>query len=177
MMMKRHLLGWLWAGLCIACGPSLAGGAHEHGAVKLDVAVEGNTLSIGLDVPLDNLLGFERAPRSEAERKAAADVLARLRSPGTLFAADAAAQCTPGEAQVHAPVLEPGAAAAGPDEHADLEASYTFKCAQPQHLRTLDVGLFEAYRRIRRIDVQVAGPKGQSKVTLKRPARVVKLVR
>jgi hypothetical protein len=177
-MMKRHPVRWLWAGLCIICGPSLAAsGAHEHGAVKLDVAVEGDTLAIELEVPLDNLLGFERAPRSQAERKAAADVLARLRNPGELFTADAAAQCTPGEAQVHAPVLEPGAPAAGPDGHADLEASYTFRCAQPQHLRTLDVGLFEAYRRIRRIDVQVAGPKGQSKVTLKRPARVVKLAR
>jgi hypothetical protein len=177
-MTKRPPLRWLWAGLSIICGPSLAaGGAHEHGAVKLDVAVEGNTLSIGLEVPLDNLLGFERAPRSEAERKAAGEVLARLRNPGTLFTADAAAQCTPGDAEVHAPVLEPGAAAAGPDGHADLEASYTFRCAQPQHLRALDVGLFDAYRRIRRIDVQVAGPKGQSKATLKRPARVVKLVR
>jgi Protein of unknown function (DUF2796) len=177
-MMKRHPLCWLWAGLCIACSPSLAaGGAHEHGAVKLDVAVDGGTLAIELEVPLDNLLGFERAPRTEAERKAATEVLARLRNPGTLFTADAAAQCTPLEAEVHAPVLEPGAAAAGPDEHADLEASYAFKCAQPQHLRTLDVGLFEAYRRIRRIDVQVAGPQGQSKLTLKRPARVVKLVR
>ena len=40
-----------------------------------------------------------------------------------------------------------------------------------------DVELFDAYNRIQRIDVRVAGPKSQSKVTLKRPARNVKLVR
>ena len=49
--------------------------------------------------------------------------------------------------------------------------------AKPDALRTLDVGLFDAYKRIQRIDVQVAGPKGQAKVTLKRPARKVQLVR
>ena len=48
---------------------------------------------------------------------------------------------------------------------------------QPVELRNLEVGLFDAFKRIQRIDVQVAGPKGQSKLTLKRPARSIKLVR
>ena len=167
--------------VCGGAGTAWAAGkAHEHGALKLDVAIEGNKLTIAMEAPLDNLLGFERAPRTDAERKAAADVLTRLRSPdkGTpLFVMDAAAQCTLGKAEVQAPVLEPGAKPASKDEHADLDASYEFTCAKPDELRTLDVGLFDAYKRTQRIDVQVAGPKGQSKVTLKRPARTVKLVR
>lgn len=157
-----------------------AGKAHEHGALKLDVAIESNKLTIAMEAPLDNLLGFERAPRTDAERKAAADVLTRLRSPdkGTpLFVLDAAAQCTLGKVDVQAPVLEPGAKAAAKDEHADLDASYEFICAKPDELRTLDVGLFDAFKRTQRIDVQVAGPKAQAKVTLKRPARKVQLVR
>jgi hypothetical protein len=179
--MKRHtLVGWLGL-LAIASHPAMAAGkAHEHGAVKLDLAIEGNRLAIGMEAPLDNLLGFERAPRTDAERKAAADVLARLRSPdkgSPLFTTDAAAQCTLSQAEVQASVLEPGAKTAAKDEHADLDASYEFTCAKPQELRGLEVGLFDAYKRIQRIDVQVAGPKGQSKVTLKRPARSVKLVR
>ena len=144
------------------------------------MAIEGNKLTIAMEAPLDNLLGFERAPRTDAERKAAAEVLARLRSPNqgkALFSADAAAQCTLSKADVQAPALEPGANPAPKDEHADLDASYEFSCAQPAELRSLDVGLFDAYKRIQRIDVQVAGPKSQSKVTLKRPARSVKLVR
>jgi hypothetical protein len=157
-----------------------AGKAHGHDALKLDVVIEGNKLTIAMEAPLDNLLGFERAPRTDAELKAAADVLTRLRSPdkGTpLFAVDTAAQCTLGKAEVQAPVLEPGAKQAAKDEHADLDASYEFTCSKPDALRTLDVGLFDAYKRIQRVDVQVAGPKGQLKVTLKRPARSVKLVR
>jgi hypothetical protein len=179
-MNRPTLVLWMSC-LTFAAAPAWsAGKAHEHGALKLDVAIEGNKLTIAMEAPLDNLLGFERAPRTDAERKAAAEVLARLRSPNqgkALFSADASAQCTLSKADVQAPVLEPGAKPAPKDEHADLDASYEFSCAQPAELRSLDVGLFDAYKRIQRIDVQVAGAKSQSKVTLKRPARSVKLVR
>lgn len=180
--MNRHplasLIGCL--ALAVASGAASAGKAHEHGALKLDVAIEGNRLTIAMEAPLDNLLGFERAPRTDAERKASAEVLARLRSTdksASLFTPDAAAQCTLGKAEVQAPVLEPGAKPAAQDGHADLDATYEFSCAQAGELRNLDVGLFEAYKRIQRIDVQVAGAKGQWKVTLRRPARQVRLVR
>jgi hypothetical protein len=171
----------LVAALAAGAGPAWAAGkAHQHGVLKLDVALQGSKLTITMQAPLDNLLGFERAPRTDAERKAAADVLARLRSPdkgAPLFVTDAAAQCTLGKAEVQAAVLEPTAKPASKEEHADLDASYEFTCAKPDELRTLEVGLFEAYKRTQRIDVQVAGPKGQNKVTLKRPARKVQLVR
>ena len=186
--MKANILPGLVGALAVACAcgsAAAAGKAHEHGALKLDVALEGSRLTIGMEAPLDNLLGFERAPRSDAERKAAAEMLARLRSPqqvSSMFGTDAAANCALVKAEVQAPVLEPAAqagakGAASKNEHADLDASYEFNCGQPGELRSLDVGLFAAYPRIQRIDVQVAGPKGQSKVTLRRPARTVRLVR
>ena len=168
------LLSTLWAA---------AGKPHEHGVVRLDVSLDGSRLRIDLAAALDNWLGFERAPRTDAERKAATDVLARLRHPGqspALFSTDAAAQCKLATAEVFAPVLEPsaGSAARNPTSaHADLEASYEFDCDQPTQLRTLDVGLFDAYRRIQVIHVQLATAKQQAKVTLRRPARTVSLAR
>lgn len=149
--------------------------AHEHGVVRVDVAVQGESLAVNLDAPLDSLVGFERAPRNGKERQAADEVLARLKSGTGLFNGDASAQCTLSKAEVKAPVLEAAATAKG--GHADLEASYEFRCAQPAQLRTLDLGLFEAFKRIQRIDVQVAGARGQVKATLRRPARSVRLVR
>ncbi len=204
--MARTSLSALVAWMALAASTAHAGKAHEHGVVRLDVSVEGSRLTIDMVAALDNWLGFERAPRTDAERKAAAQVLARLRDPaqGTpLFAADVGAQCQLTQVEVSAPVLEqdtkpaaksgaalaapavaptiaPAVAPTGPPkggEHADLEARYTFQCAQPTQLRTLDIGLLDAYKRIQRIHVQVAGPKGQSKVTLRRPARSVALTR
>lgn len=66
---------------------------------------------------------------------------------------------------------------AAKDEHADLDANHEFSCAQPGELRSLDVGLFDACKRLQRIDAQVAGPMVESKLTMKRPGRTVKLVR
>ncbi len=194
--MPAHLPSWgsrsLICGVLISLAAAAASKPHEHGTVRLDVSIEGPQLTIAITAALDNWLGFERAPRTDAERKAAAEVLARLRSPSQdvpLFALNAQAQCQLAQAVVSAPVLEPAAkpaaapaappppAAKGGAEHADLEASYSFQCAQPAQLRTLELGLFDAYKRIQRIEVQVAGPKGQSKVTLKRPARSITLVR
>jgi hypothetical protein len=192
MMKSIHHTSFL-AALVVASSAAYAGKAHEHGVVRLDVSIEGPRVTIDMTAALDNWLGFERAPRTDAERKAATDVLARLRNPSQgapLFAPNAQAQCQLVQAEVSAPVLEPAAKPAaapaappppapakGGAEHADLEASYRFQCAQPAQLRTLDLGLFEAYKRIQRIEVQVAGQTGQSKVTLRRPTRSVTLTR
>ena len=162
--------------IALALLPALAGAApHQHGVARLTVAIDGPRLTVGFESPLDGLLGFERAPRTDAEKKAAADVLARLKAADRLLKPDAAAGCRLVSSQVTAPVLEPGARHAG--EHADLDAEFAFDCAQPASLRTLDVGLFEAFGRLQRIDVEVAGPRGQSKLTLRKPARAVPLAR
>jgi len=164
--------------LCF-CAPAQAAGpqAHVHGVVQVDVAVQADLLSINLDAPLDSLLGFEREPRNDAERRAADEVLTRLKSGTGLFSADAAAQCTLSKATVSAPVLEAAAGSVAKGAHAELAASYEFRCAQAGQMRILDVGLFDAFKRIQRIDVQVAGARGQVKATLKRPMRSVRLIR
>jgi hypothetical protein len=177
--MKSQALTLLLVAAVASGAAAAAPHAHQHGAIALAVAIDGEQLSIEMEAPLDSLLGFERAPRTDAERRAAGELLTRLRSgAAALFKADAAAQCTLVNAEVRASVLEPAAkTAAAKDEHADLDAGYTFKCAQPGQLRTLEVGLFDAFKRIRRIEVQVAGPKGQRKLTLARPARSIELQR
>ncbi len=43
--------------------------AHVHGQLKLDVAVDGPTVVIDMESPLDNIVGFERAPKTDAEKK------------------------------------------------------------------------------------------------------------
>lgn len=152
--------------------------AHQHGHVSLDVAVEGGTLTLAMSSPLDSIVGYERAPRTEAERRAAAQALARLRAPGALFVPDAAAGCKLAQATVEAPVLEgDGKGGGAGDGHADLDADYEFECAKPEALRTLKLGLFDTFARIKEIVVQTATPAGQTRVELQRPANTVKLGR
>lgn len=173
-----RLLTWgvfLWG----AAAAHATEAAHVHGLMRLDIAVEQSTLTVQLEAPLDSLLGFERAPRTAAERQAADALLQRMGDGASLFKPSAAAQCRPTEARVDSPVLQTaGSAAHGAGhEHADLDASYAYRCTHPEQLAHIEVGLFEAFRRLQRIEVQVAGPQQQLKQTLQRPDKRVPLRR
>jgi Protein of unknown function (DUF2796) len=144
--------------------------AHEHGAAKIDVAIEAGKLSIGLETPLDGLLGFERAPRTEAERQQVAKMVGTLKAADKLFVIDPAAQCSLGAVELTSAPLKLGKAPAAKDEdgHGDLDASFEFSCKNAPAF--IDVGLFSAFPRLSRIEVQTATPKGQRKLVLKRSA-------
>jgi len=147
--------------LAAAGGP----GAHVHGAAALEVALDQGSLSITLDSPLDNLLGFEHAPRTDRQKQAAKALADTLRRGDVLFGLPAAAKCTLKDVQLQAPVLGLGQGEAG-GEHASLQADYLFACAAPAALNGIDVNLFDRFRGLHKLDARVAGPRGQSAVKL-----------
>jgi hypothetical protein len=159
----RAILPLLWLPLA-----ALAGGAHEHGNSRLDIAVEAKAISVTFATPLDNLVGFERAPRTDSERKRVDEAMARLKDGDGLFRFDPAAGCKLGSSSIDAPVLGLGKAPAGKGEHADLQADYRFDCADAAKAGFVEVGLFE-FNRLKRVQVQMALPKAQAKRELKRP--------
>ena len=67
-------------------GPQVTGdpvgaeGAHEHGVVRMGLTVEGEQLSMDLEIPGDALFGFERAPSTDDEWDTVEAALARLES-------------------------------------------------------------------------------------------------
>ncbi len=155
--------------------PLLAGAqghAHVHGQAKLEIVLDGPVLAIALESPLDGIVGFEHAPRSAAQKQAAERALAALRQPAQLFTLPADAQCRAEATELEAPVLQ---GAAAKDGHADLDARWTFRCATPARLQSLEQGLFAAFPRLTKIEVQVAGPQGQRRQVLKRPERALRL--
>ncbi len=156
--------------------PAWAGKAHEHGAARLDIAVEPGRLVISLESPLDGLLGFEHAPRSAAEQRAVDSMVARLKAADTLFRIDPAAQCSLGPVTLTSAPLKLGdASAAADDGHGDLDADFEFACKSAPTF--VEVGLFKAFPRVARLDVQTATAKGQRKQVLVRPAQRVDLAR
>jgi Protein of unknown function (DUF2796) len=162
-------------------GPVLAAKAHEHGVARIDLAVEPTRITVLLEMPMDGMAGFERAPRDDAERKAVDAALGRLRDAAALFAIDPAAQCKPGPVLLTSAVLGlgPVAAPAGgrSDGHADIDASYEFICADGFRAGFVEVGLFEAFARLQRVEIQAVTRKGQIKATLKRPSTRLTLAR
>lgn len=158
----------LAAGAALAHGPR----AHVHGEVELGVAVEGPAIVIEMRTPLDNLVGFERAPRNDVEKNTVDQTLARLRAADHLFRIDPAGNCKLGPVTLDAPVLGtgPGAPAAPKDEHAEMLASFAFNCTAADRVKFIELELFKAFPRVRQIDAEIVSAEGQHKRSLKRPA-------
>ena len=67
--------------------------AHEHGHGTLDIVVEGEELVIELRIPAVNVVGFEHAPRDEAEREAVRKALAPFGDAASVLELPVAAEC------------------------------------------------------------------------------------
>lgn len=138
-------------------------GAHVHGTARLQVAVDGGTLTLGLESPLDSLLGFEHMPRNDKQKAAVRAMADKLQQAATLFVPTPAAQCQLATVKLASPVLE---AARQGDGHADLDGDFVFRCAQPAALRDIELRWFAAFPYLQRVDVELIGPRGQTAARL-----------
>jgi uncharacterized protein DUF2796 len=180
----RAALWWLVA-LALVTAPFDAnpqghGHAHVHGVASLQIAVDGPTLTLSFRTPMENVVGFEHAPRTEQQKKALRDAEESLKSPASHFAPAAAARC-----EAISSRLESSFAAtrgtgskdirekseAG-EAHAELTAQYVFRCQHPDRLQSVEVNLFDRFRNVRRVDVEFAGPRGQKAYRLTSKQRV-----
>ena len=161
--------------------------AHTHGRLELDVALDARSITLEIESPLDSFLGFEHAPRTDAQKKRVADMVARLNAADRLFRPDPAAECKLSRVALRSQALglgdaeeesehgpEPAArkkpAAGQQDEHADIDMTVVFSCAKASAARYIDIQLFNAFEGIRSIDAQVAAPQGQFKRRLSAPS-------
>jgi hypothetical protein len=164
-------------------------GAHEHGVGRLNAALDGQTLELELESPAMNLVGFEHAATSDADKAKVAAARAQLENPLALFSLPAAAGCKVASQELESPLFgdkpdaddhdddDHDAAAKGGEahhhEHSEIHAHYQFSCAAPGALKTLDLAnLFNTFPATQKIQVQLIGPNGQqgTEVTAKAAA-------
>ena len=144
-------------------------GAHEHGVAKLNAVLDGNTLELELDSPAMNLVGFEHAANSDADKAKVAAVRQQLEQPLKLFGLPAAAGCKEDQQELESPLFgdAPKADDDGDDhehshQHSDIGAHYQLTCANPDKLAQVDLApLFKAFPATQKITVQLIGPNGQ----------------
>jgi hypothetical protein len=170
----------LLAGLAHAATPASADehrqlGAHVHGHGRLNIAIEGNKLSMELEAPGADVAGFEHEAGTPEEKAAIPEAKAKLANALALFGPAPAAGCALDEAKVslaeeheHEDEHKPGAsdASAHEDEaghhHSEFRAAYSLTCSAPAALTSLTFGYFTAFAGAQELDVAVIGPKGQS---------------
>lgn len=173
---------------------------HVHGVAELKIALEKNLAIIEFTSPLDNLVGFERAPRTPSEQQRFDAMKAQFQDGQNLWRFNSQAQCvlTKIQVQTHLPNTSAPQTPAGKTEvgqakasdtktelkktddadndHAELNARYEFTCAHPPAAQ-LEVEVFAAFKRLKRIQVQAVTPSEQFQRELRRPEKVLVLKR
>lgn len=164
---------FLLAFLCLG-SVSYAAGVHVHGEGQLQVAVEKQSLDILLTIPAMDLVGFEHAPSSAAQKAAVQAAQDRLQDASTVVALPTEARCELQSAKVSSELLSAleghghhhGDKKHGhghqhkhdhkhqhkhdhPEHddhpHADFSISYHYQCAQPEALSLLTLVLLKDF--------------------------------
>lgn len=162
---------FLCLALTLAAAPALAAThhAHEHGRAELEVAVDGQGLVIAFESPLDNLVGFEHAPKTEAQKQALAKMEATLRNFAALFKPSPLADCRVTDTRVETETEDGG--------HAEARAEYTLTCALPAKLEQIEVTVFNAFPNTHSISAAFATGSGQGSATLTKTKRLLTLAK
>ncbi|MFK7939098.1 MAG: DUF2796 domain-containing protein [Roseovarius sp.] len=108
----------------VAAMPALAEdtrqlGAHEHGVGTLNIAIDGTTVAMAFQAPGADIVGFEYAAKSEADRAAVDAAVATLATPLDLFVMPAAAACSVTQASAALEMEDAHDDHAGHDDHGD----------------------------------------------------------
>ncbi|MES2817945.1 MAG: DUF2796 domain-containing protein [Pseudomonadota bacterium] len=163
--------------------------AHAHGVAQLNAALDGKNLELELESPAMNLVGFEHAAQSEADKAKVTAARAQLEQPLALFGLPAAAGCSLSQQALESPLFGSPAAHDEHDEHeakhdadkakgehahdeaeethSEIHAHYQFDCSAPEALKALDLAeLFKRFPATLKIRVQLVGPSGQQGVEL-----------
>lgn len=154
-------------------------GAHEHGVARLNAALDGQTLELELESPAMNLVGFEHAATTDADKAKVAAARAQLEKPLALFNLPKAAGCVVAMQELESPLFgdkpdtdddhdEDETDKDGHEhhhDHSEIHAHYQFTCAAPGALKNLDLAtIFNTFPATQKIQVQLISPSGQQGV-------------
>lgn len=106
--------------------------SHHHGMAEVSMVLSADgAVSVALEIPAGDVLGFERAPATEAEEAILSDVIEILSDPMSLFEFPAAASCA---------VVSSETSLEAEGDHAELAAAYLLQCANASALNTFGAG-------------------------------------
>jgi len=175
--MRIVLAGLVLACLCLhtaAAQERREMGAHQHGHGTLNIAIEGPRVSMELQVPGDDIVGFEHAAKTKAQRAAVDKAKGQLAEPLSLFNLPRAAGCVVKESTVK---IEGGEGAKGAkdkgadQDHSEFHAVYTLECSAPANLKSVEFPYFRTFKGAEELDVNIITATGQNKfeVTRRKP--------
>ena len=160
--------------------------SHTHGDATLAVVLDGFEVTVELETPLYNLLGFEHAAETEAQQAAVVKAEILLSRGAELFEFNPAAGCSAPFASRNVELdIEHGHAEHGRHdhheahekdehhdkdehgdrgaeaEHKDLTLQYVYSCTTPDAVENITTKLFDHFENLSNLDLVYLGPNTQ----------------
>jgi hypothetical protein len=152
---------------------------HSHGAATFAIALDGSVITAELDTPLYNVLGFEHAAETDAQKSAVRDAEAVLSKADSVVVFNREAGCTADEETIS---VELGGHDLEEDDdhdedhkdhdahddhddhetHRDLRLQYKFTCSDPKALKHVTVNLFDHFENLSDLELVYLGPNTQT---------------
>jgi ABC-type nickel/cobalt efflux system permease component RcnA len=164
-------------------------GAHVHGHGTLNIAIEDKNLSMELEAPGMDVVGFEHAASNDEQKAKVEAAKALLQKPLGLFVLPAAAGCSVSAADAelesehdhgddhdhHAKDEKADAHGHDHDDdahehdgHNQFHATYELSCTSPGELTSIGFDYFKQFAGAQGLTVNVVTAKGQSKYEVSR---------
>ncbi len=153
-------------------------GPHVHGHGRLNIAIEGKTVSMELEVPGADIVGFEHEPSTPEQKAALAKAKAKLADGLSIITPVSSAGCSLKNAKVatqaeHEDEDEHEAQGAAAHEeaghhHSEFHVEYSLECSSPSRLTAMTFDYFKAFPNAQELDIAIITPKGQSSYEVKR---------
>jgi hypothetical protein len=175
-------------------------GPHEHGHGVLNIAVEKNRVSMDLDAPGMDIVGFEHKPESAGDKATAAKAEKLLADALTLFKVPASAGCKVEQAKVSVeaegahdedankkedaggskdatskPADKSGVEHEEHEGHNAYNVSYVLECAKPSEISSIQFGYFKSFEGAQALTVNVVSEKAQNSYEVTREKPVLDL--
>ena len=186
--------GCLLALPALAHEPHREAGAHVHGHGSLGIAVEGRRVTMELEVPGADVVGFEHEAKTAEQKKTVEKARTALTKPLLLFKLPAGAKCRVVDNTVemesghddhdhdkaHKPKDgKPVDAGHDHDEdahhHSEVRATFTLECAAPEQITRIEFDYFKTFPAAQELDVQIVTPKGQYQYDVSRDKPAIDL--
>jgi len=170
--MTRRLIATTASAFMLCNVAAHAQDIHEHGSSTLQIVREGNAVTLRLDAPAMDLIGFEHEAETDEQRAAITSAQEKLSDPLGLFGIPEEAGCVLEHTQFEGPLSEPEDQVVADHhdhdddhdhdtEHADVIVEYEFTCANPAAVTRMDSAFFAAFSSARELNLQVVTENGQ----------------
>lgn len=147
-------------------------GVHQHGRGTLNIAIEGGRVTMELEAPAADIVGFEDAARTKKQKLAVEKAKGQLAAPLSVFVLPAGAGCKAGEAKIEIEGSADDRAKGTPSKddhgHSEFRVQYALECASPAGLVSIDFAYFKLFPGAQALDVNVITSKGQTKFEVTR---------